>query len=82
MDSVIFNTSFILQIWQIPKNEHVTIGPREQVLTPVRVVSMLAEQLSKNAEQDDNQVQILDLEREVSIRPQLTGHQGHPYGQC
>ena len=59
-----------------------TIVAREQVLTPVRVVSMLAEQLSKNAEQDDNQVQILDLEREVGIRPQITSHQGHRVGQC
>ena len=50
----------------MPKNDEVTIEQREQVLTPVRVVSVFAEQLGNKTDQDDTQSQPLDLDREVT----------------
>ena len=67
------------QIWQMPKNDEVTIEQREQVLTPVRVVSVFAEQLGNKTDQDDNQSQPLDLDREVTTRSKVRYTYAHHY---
>ena len=67
------------QIWQMPKNDEVTIEQREQVLTPVRVVSVFAEQLGNKTDQDDNQSQPLDLDREVTTRSKVSYTNAHHY---
>ena len=57
---------FKFQIWQVPKNEHVTIVPREEPLPPIRVASVFADS-SDSMDVDDGMTGILDRTRDVRI---------------